>query len=226
MDYQNYLDGTKLLLDQSQQEIESYNTIIIDKEFTVFPGVFSPKYFGDTEIFARHLTVNADEKLLEIGPGTGVLSIIAALQGANVLAIDINPIALENTKHNINRFKLDSHVAVRLGNVYTALKPGEQFDAILWNTPFGLIDADAQLTNLERAVFDPGYESTKRFILESPQWLKTNGRLLIGFSTTLGKIELIEQFCDQIGFKLKLIHQKQSTETHPVTFELFEARAR
>ncbi len=68
----------------------------------MFIPIFFPKYFNDTEIFAQNLPVKKNDEMLEIGSGTGVISIFAGIKGAKrVLAIDINPDALKNTEENI-----------------------------------------------------------------------------------------------------------------------------
>ena len=86
-----------------------------------------------------------------------------------------------------------------------------------------LSDLISHIRILEKAVFDPEYKSTKKFIFEAKNHLKKNGRLLIGFSTTLGKFEILEEFLNQAGFKFKCLAKTKSVETHPVLFELFEA---
>ena len=63
-EYKDYLDGTKQVLEESQQEKEPYLTTVSGKEFVVNPNVFSPKYFNDTELFADNLPVKKDEEML------------------------------------------------------------------------------------------------------------------------------------------------------------------
>lgn len=223
LDYQQYLAGTKEILDQSKVENKPYNTTVLGKEFIVFPNVFSPKYFNDTEIFAKHLPVKEGGSLLEIGPGTGAISITAAYRGASkVVAVDINPDAVANTQANIEKHHIEDRVEVRLGDVFDALT-NEKFDTIFWNTPFGLVD-EGDITLLEQSVFDPGYKATKRFIEGSKQHLNPGGRLLIGFSSTLGRLDLIQKFCTESGYDLELIYEEESKEVHPVKFEIFEAK--
>lgn len=222
--YDEYTAGTAQRLKDNRQEQEPYAVQVLGRDFIVLPNVFSPKYFHDSELFAENLPVVPEEEILEIGPGTGVISITAAYKGAkNVLAIDINPDAVKNTQENITKHHLDDKVAVRQGDLYEPLRPEEKFDTIFWNTPFALID-EGEISDLEKAVFDPGYKSTRKFILEAKEHLKENGRLLIGFSTTLGKLDKIEEFCKEAGFDLKLIFQAESEEVNPVKFEIFEAR--
>lgn len=221
--YQDYIEGTRKILEQSKTETEPYKVMVLGREFIIYPNVFSPKYFNDTELFAENFPVKKDEEVLEIGPGTGAISISAVYRGASkVLAIDINPDAVKNTKANIELHQMQDKVEVRHGNLYEPLKVGERFDTIFWNTPFGFVDAE-NIPDLEKAVYDPGYKATEKFIKEAKGHLKKGGRVLIGFSTTLGKLELLQKFCDEAGFSLTLIYEVESNETHPVKFEIFEA---
>jgi release factor glutamine methyltransferase len=223
--YDEYLEASKKLLEESEYEQEPYEVTVAGKQFVVLPGVFSPKYFNDTELFATHLPSMKGQRVLEIGPGTGAISVIAVTdKGAHaVVAIDINPKAVENTRTNIEHFNLQKKIEVRKGDVYSALKPGETFDTIFWNTPFGYVENE-DLSDLERALYDTEYKSTERFIKEASKYLTEGGRLLIGFSTTLGKAELIETFAKAAGFTLRLLSEFDSKEIHPVKFEIFEAR--
>ena len=112
-------------------------------------------------------------------------------------------------------------MSVLEGDVYSPLT-NEKFDVIFWNVPFGLVDKDVPV--LDKAVFDKGYESCKKFIFGAKKHLNPNGRLLIGFSTTLGKFDLLKKFLDEAGFSLKLVSKIDAMETNPVFFEIFEAK--
>src|SRR3989344_6029451 len=223
LEYKDYIEGTRKVLEQSKTETAPYRVIVSGKEFIVFLNVFSPKYFSDTELFADNFPVRDGEEMLEIGPGTGAISILAVYKGAGkVLAIDINPDAVKNTRANIELHNLQKKVEVRQGNLYEPLKPNEEFDTIFWNTPFGFVE-DENVPDLEKAVYDPAYKSTEKFIEEAKQHLKKGGRVLIGFSTTLGRLDLLQNFCAEAGLSLKLLYEVKSKETHPVKFEIFEA---
>ncbi|MDO8565783.1 MAG: tRNA (adenine(22)-N(1))-methyltransferase TrmK [Candidatus Moranbacteria bacterium] len=222
--YQDYLDGTKQVLEESKKEKVPYSVEVLGKEFVVYPDVFSPKYFHDTEIFASHLPITSGQSFLEIGPGTGVISIVAVYKGAErVVAIDINPQAVANTQANIEAHHLEERVSVRFGNLYSALEEGEKFDTIFWNVPFGLV-SESGLSDLEKSIYDSGYQSIERFVIEAKRHMNSPGRLLIGFSSTLGRLDLVQKFCIEAGMTLKLLHEEESEEVHPVKFELFEAR--
>ena len=222
--YKDYLEGTAKVLRESEAEQEKYEVEILDRKFVVYPNVFSPKYFLDTEFFARELPIQQDEEFLEIGPGSGVTVVFAALRGAkHVTAVDINPDAVTNTKENAEINGVAERVTVLQGDIYEPLAKNSKFDTIYWNTPFGYVNENDDVTVLEKAVYDPGYKATHRFISQAKEHLKENGRLLIGFSTTLGKFDVLQKFLEEAGFTVRLISKTESVETHPVFFEIFEA---
>ena len=73
----------------------------------------------------------ADARVLDIGCGSGILSIAAARLGADsALGLDIDPIAIEATSANARRNRLARRVTVRMGS----LPSGEpRFDLVLAN---------------------------------------------------------------------------------------------
>lgn len=224
MNKDKYIKGTYKIIQESKKEKKPYFVRVLNKKFIVLPGVFSPKYFNDTELFAKHLPMRKDQDVLEIGPGAGVISVFFALKGAKkVLAIDINPKAIKNTKENIKLHKLENKIEVRKGNLYSPIKKGEKFDTIFWNTPFGFI-TKRKLSNLEKAVYDPNYKSIEKFIKESKKYLKKDGKLFMGFSSTLGEMELIKKFIKEAGMGFRKIFEADSLEVYPVKFEIFEAK--
>jgi methylase of polypeptide subunit release factors len=83
----------------------------------VFPNVFSPEIFFESRWFAEKVAALAEgKKLLEVGPGTGIIGLFAALKGAEVTVVDVNEKAIENTKINFEEHDLS--VDARLGSVY------------------------------------------------------------------------------------------------------------
>jgi release factor glutamine methyltransferase len=224
--YHECLNNIEKILKESQKETAPYYVTVLDKRFVVYPNVFSPKYFNDTAIYAKNLPVRDGEKFLEIGSGTGVISIIAAYKGADkVVAIDINPDAVSNTKKNIELHNMVGRVEVRCGHLFSPLTNHETFDSIFWNVPFGYIDKRKyDLSILDIAVLDPSYENIRQFIMEGKAYLKLQGKLLIGFSPTLGKIDFLEKFSKEAEMSLTLIFQQTPRETFPVKYGIFQLK--
>jgi ribosomal protein L11 methyltransferase len=68
----------------------------------------------------------AGARVLDVGSGSGILSIAAAKLGASdVLAVDVDPIAVESTEANARRNRLGSVVRARSGSVPTGEPPAD-----------------------------------------------------------------------------------------------------
>lgn len=116
----------------------SYN----DLKVKVTPGVFHPRFFYSTTFMLEFLEfINFNrKKVIEIGSGAGLISIYAATEGANVLAVDICPLAVENTSNNVNlnSSKIQEGkgaINVLQSNLFENVQPGI-FDLLLVNPPF------------------------------------------------------------------------------------------
>lgn len=116
------------------------------------PTVYPP--MEDTNLLAKRifsLGPGRGKKLLEIGCGSGALSILAASLGWSVCACDINPYAVAASRGNseINLQRVD----VREGGIGPEKFPFEdKFDLIIWNLPYiPAEEADDVLGPMEEA---------------------------------------------------------------------------
>lgn len=101
----------------------------------VLPGVFHPGFFHSTKFILSYLSGQSlrGRSLLELGSGSGLVSIVAAKAGADVVASDLSPKALENTRINAN----DNQVQIRLlhSNLFDNIDK-QRFDWIVINPPY------------------------------------------------------------------------------------------
>jgi release factor glutamine methyltransferase len=106
--------------------------------------------------------------VLEVGPGMGHFVVWAAGLGANVhvAAVEINPAAVANVNRNAALHGVADRVQCALGDVYRSpVTEARQFDVIFWDPPFSRGDLSLSAkTNLERAVWDPGYSGLTQYI--------------------------------------------------------------
>jgi methylase of polypeptide subunit release factors len=203
---------------------ENHTVTIMDKTFEVFPSVFSPKYFIEPEFFISVLPVKPGETFLEMGCGSGVISIFAIFKGVSkVVAIDINSKAVENTWRNAELHNVQDKIRVLEGDVFEPLQD-EKFDTIFWNTPWGLVREEHTALN-EIALWDTEYKSTRKFIEGAHKYLNENGRVLIGFSSTIGDLEFLKRILQENGYEFRIVEE---TDSHAVNFfakfEIIEAR--
>ncbi|HEY1871631.1 MAG TPA: HemK2/MTQ2 family protein methyltransferase [Chitinophagaceae bacterium] len=98
-------------------------------------SVFHPGFFFSTHLLLKQIKdLSLKNKMfLEPGAGSGLLSIYAAKQGANVTATDINPLAVECIKQNAlqNNAEIDVIESDLFNNI-----PPQKFDVIVINPPY------------------------------------------------------------------------------------------
>lgn len=218
-----YTPGMRWALHDSQRFGE-HSATILGEQFVILPEVFSPDYYSESAFFARQVIerLRPGEDYLDVGCGAGVTAVLAAKKGVHVTALDINQRAVQNTILNAGINDVSERVRVLQSDVYKALAPDRKFDTIYWNTPFAYVDKTRQLTPLERAVFDPGYASTRMFIVGARQHLHQGGEMLIGFSSTLGNLPALQAFADEAGLTMeKITETLEDNNPKEVHLELF-----
>jgi len=101
----------------------------------VKPGVFHPGLFFSTKILLNYIEgLDLKEKsFLELGAGSGIISIYSAQKGALVTATDISKIAVDNIIHNVKRN--DVKVEIIHSNLFEKIQP-QKFDYIVINPPY------------------------------------------------------------------------------------------
>ena len=101
----------------------------------VFPGVFHPGLFYSTRFLLSFIEKQnlKNKSFLELGCGSGLISVAAAKQGAEVTSSDLNPRAVENCVQNaeLNNIQL---TAIH-SNLFRSI-PQKQFDWIVINPPY------------------------------------------------------------------------------------------
>lgn len=218
-------EKVKAYLKKIEEETkETHFLNVLGKSFAVFPTVFSPKYFKDPEFFARELPIKKGKTFLEIGSGSGIISIFALNKGASaVTAIDINPKAVDNTEYNAKLHNVQEKIKVLHGDVFDPLKD-EKFDTVFWNVPFGLVK-EKDLNYLEKGVWDTEYNSIIKFIEQAKNYLNESGRVLIGFSSTIGDLDYLYKILEDNGYTFTILKTLDSQSVDFSTkFEIIEAR--
>ncbi len=104
-------------------------------EVIVHPNVFPPHLTWSTKILLNFIsTINLkDKSLLELGCGSGIISLYASKKGAMVTASDINKTALEHLE--IAKIKNTLNVNCVYSNLFNNLK-NQTFNYIIINPPY------------------------------------------------------------------------------------------
>jgi len=101
----------------------------------VMPGVFHPGLFFSTKILLKYLRDKnlKGNTLLELGAGTGLISVFCAKNEAIVSATDINSKAIQNIKDNSSNNSVSINIIQ--SNLFDKI-PEQKFDWIIINPPY------------------------------------------------------------------------------------------
>ena len=157
------------------------------RTFTVLEGVLIPRQDTEisVEVILKILKENNINKMLEIGCGTGIVSITVDLESKrqmDVTALDISPYAIKNT--TINKKKLKSNIKILKSDLFD--KVSGKFDLIYSNPPY---IKSREIENLQvevkdhepRLALDGGIDGLyfyREIIKEAPNYLNNNGFLV------------------------------------------------
>jgi methylase of polypeptide subunit release factors len=179
----------------------------LGKDWILLPGVYPMQHVRSSRFFwARLAELGPVENFLEMGCGSGALSILALTTGMcrRVTAADINATAVENTVRNAERHGVEDELRAVESDLFSALGRDERFDLIFWNSPGVFIESDAVLSEHERSIFDPGYEAHARYFAGGPNHLAESGRLTLGFCGK-GDLRLLEQTAADAGLSMEIL---------------------
>jgi release factor glutamine methyltransferase len=139
------------------------------------------------------------ERVLDVGTGSGVNGILAATKGARVVAVDVNPYALDAARANADRNAVADRIDVRESDVFAAID-GE-FDLIVFDPPYRwFTPRDVR----ERASTDENYRALTEFFGQARCHLTPTGRILIAFGTS-GDIAYLRHLMATNGFDAAVV---------------------
>jgi len=163
---------------------QRYNKLVIEKVagyyMVVLPQVFNPVLLRTGEFLARSLNAELIPKgadVLDMGCGSGIGSVAAALWADHVTAADINPEAVRCARINAALNRIEDRFEAVESNLFSSLK-GRRFDVVLFNPPFFRGEAKDLLDHAWRA-----QDTLERFARELPEHLTPGGRALVVFSS-------------------------------------------
>ena len=163
----------------------------------------------DTFLLAENLEIREGQRVLEIGTGSGLISMYASLLTDDVTATDINYNALELAERN---FKLNNIDTIRLefGDMFEPVKD-KKFDVILFNTPYLPTDSDDIIDDDLNYAFDGGLNGRKvidRFINEVSNHLNDKGIVQMIQSSLSDNDRTLDMF-DRNGFVAEIAESEK-----------------
>ena len=218
---------------------QEYPIPALGSSLVAFENVLSPRsqetiacFQDGLQAIKKHLPQRAD--VLEVGCGSGCLTLLTAQElgelEVEICASDLLPEAVATTRYNLSRCSNHS-VSIQLlqsGDLFDPLPAGQRFNLIIFNAPWVVSRAR---NRAELAIHDENQRILRRFFDDAPQYLKPEGRILLGYADASGPkaIQNLEGIISSAGFgvesqqtKRVATHRAKRKWEHIVVYELRE----
>lgn len=164
----------------------------LDRTFVVPPDVYAPNPLGLAAIVLDE--VRDEDRVLDMGTGSGINGIVAASRSHNVLAVDVNPAAVACATDNARRNGVADRVTVLESDLFR--NASGRFDLIIFDPPFRWFRPRDMF---ERGTADENYLTLSTFFDQASDHLQASGRILLSFGTT-GDIAYLQHLITTHGF--------------------------
>jgi release factor glutamine methyltransferase len=158
--------------------------------------VFNPKDYFSSEIFARFILSLDDlngKYILDMGCGSGVVSVFASSKGARCLAVDINPLSVKAAEENAKENGFGDKIKTMQSNLFESIPPEEKFDIIFFNPPY--YEKEPK-TDFEKAFFTgAGFKVIKDFLEQAKNFFAHGGFIYFITSSDLK----LDEFLNMVG---------------------------
>ncbi|TQV89501.1 methyltransferase [Aliikangiella coralliicola] len=180
----------------------SYDNLSLQVDVDVFhPGLFySSRLFAD---FINDLPLK-NKTLLDLGSGSGILSLVGAKKGAKVTAVDISEVAVVNTRKNAHENKLN--ITSLQSDLFSQVT--QRYDYIVVNPPYY---PKTPKSSAEQAWYcGASHEYFERFFGELSNYCEVNGKVYMIMSEEcdlirIKKIARLHDFSLNIVLKRKFL---------------------
>ncbi len=143
----------------------------------VSDGVYEP---AEDSFMLASAAESLTGSVLEVGCGSGIVSLACAKNGATVWGVDINPEAVRCARENAERNRL-SNARFMASDLFAAI-PEQKFDAIVFNPPYLPTTKNERVRGPLNDAFDGGEDGRKvldRFLGQFDSFLKPGGTLFL-----------------------------------------------
>jgi len=163
----------------------------------------------DSFLFAENVNIREGSTAIDVGTGCGLLAVIAARRASLVIGVDINPYAIRCAIENAKLNHVESKTFFLQTDLFAAIKRGSKFDFIFFNAPYLPVVPTQRSSWLERAWVGggSGRQVIDRFILESPDYLKRGGIILMMQSTLSNVDETLREF-ERQGLRARVVAKR------------------
>lgn len=181
------------------------------EEFLISEKVYEPS--EDSFLLLEKIKVEGNENFLEIGTGSGIVSIMIALDGCKGVATDISKEAIRIAEKNAEKKGISDQIDFKRGDLFEPV-PKKKFDLIIFNSPYLPIKEEEKI-NEELAKAWNGGPSGRividQFLENFDDYLKDEGIMYLVQSSLSGEEKTIKKIQEK-GFNYKKFEKKSFFE--------------
>jgi len=159
---------------QERHTAEPKEIICAGLKLKIHPGVYGTS--ADTELMIDTVEINKNETFLEIGCGSGAVSIAIAKRAKSGIGVDVNELAVANSQFNAERHQANNLQLLR-SDLFE--KISDKFDVIIFNPPYNDYEPS---DDIDKMFWDGNNEIKRRFFQEASNYLKDNGKIYFGWA--------------------------------------------
>jgi len=170
----------------------------------VFPGVFDPKHTISAGLLMES-GFSVQGLVVDVGSGSGVLSLALARHADEVISIDIDYKALQNVMENAKLYGLSDKihvVAADIGSFHLSCK----CDAVVSNPPYLPLKPVTEIDKLWCA--GEGLEIVRSIITFASKYLKEKG--LLKFTSSSLSLQWVKYFLEKNKFSWSITAMKRT----------------
>ena len=184
---------------------------VCGEEFIALKNVYDTS--TDTELMADVVSINKSQTFVEIGCGTGAVSLIVGQHAKSGLGVDINPEAVRNA--NLNKKVLGvKNVTFALSDVFDQVDG--KFDIVICNPPY---NAYKPADKVEMMFWDDKNIMKQKFFNQVRRHLKPGGYVYFGWAD-FGDLDqqLPEKLAEKSGLFLCRKYSRKRAEGNRTFF--------
>jgi release factor glutamine methyltransferase len=185
----------------------AYSKKLFFKEYVFYVDEHVYEPAEDTFLIAEQMRVEEDDAVLDMGTGCGILAVLAAEKAKRVVAVDINPYAIECAIKNAEQNGVTT-IDFRQGDLFQPIKPNETFSLILFNAPYLPSEPHEERSWIGKA-WAGGQDGRKiidRFVMDAPHFLADRGRIQL-VQSSLSDVNRTLTAFDEMNLKAKVAAQ-------------------
>ncbi len=171
----------------------------------VHPGVYPPG--EDTYILQDTIDVDAQDIVLDMGCGSGYISLNLLNHVKRVVALDIHLGAVHNTYENLRKHDAFHKACVVQSDLFAALSPHSKFSLITFNPPY--LPKDDNETSYDSALVggEKGIEVSERFIKDCSKYMMPRSRVYL-VASSLADVKSLIEIMEMSGLETDIVAEE------------------